>query len=555
MTINCIKNYSNFGWILILVYCLSASAEAPLQDESVSDYMKSRLQIIQSRDESGEVSYPYYFIRLTEAVYQQLGYRPIWINDNLRQQLLSTLKSAEQHGLNPDDYGYSLLREAFEIEQLTIEQLIDYDLQATEGLFRFLQHIYFGKIDPATMISGWEVNDDASMETALSLIIEAIQTTNLPTLLDTATPARNIYRKLMGGLAYYKGLEMRVNWELPEVVPLLKPDQSDYAIPFIRRRIIAEYGHWLPASLQDALTLSGQSIHYDEATVELVKYFQRRHFLNPDGVIGKGTLSALHISIKEKVGKIKANLERMRWVLKDLPDDFLLVDIAGYVAYGFKNDEVMWRSAIQVGNAYRQTPVFKSRIRYLEWNPTWTIPPTILRKDILPKIAKDIGYLEEKNMVVLAHSGEPIDTLSINWSLYPKKPFPYLIRQRPGPSNALGRVKFIFPNHYFVYLHDTPSRSLFGKTSRAFSSGCVRVEKPFELAMLLMAEGSRQAPENPLTQEAIDAILTSGKTQRMHLQEPLPILLFYWTTKIAEDGAIAFSEDPYDRDKKLLEAL
>ena len=250
-----------------------------------------------------------------------------------------------------------------------------------------------------------------------------------------------------------------------------------------------------------------------------------------------------------RIDQIRANLERMRWFLKSLGEDFLLVDIAGYVLYLVQDDHFSWSSAIQVGRPYRQTPVLKSRISYLEWNPTWTVPQTILNEDVLPAIKADIDYLQKNHMDVLTFQGDKVDPHSLDWQLYPARPFPYMIRQRPGPWNALGTVKFIFPNEHLVYLHDTPSKYLFKQSSRAFSSGCIRVAKPYELAKLLLGAKGAAADRQ------IEKLLGSGVTRRQYLKNGFPVVLLYWTTKLQDDGSLIFAPDIYHRDAGVLRAL
>jgi len=232
-----------------------------------------------------------------------------------------------------------------------------------------------------------------------------------------------------------------------------------------------------------------------------------------------------------------------------VPAEFLIVDIAGFRLFLIRNDEIVWRTRVQVGTPYRMTPVFRDDIKYLVFNPTWTIPPGILAKDILPAVKKDPGYLARRRIRVLDRNGKPVDEKAIDWSRYSGRGFPYILRQDPGPNNALGRVKFIFPNEHFVYLHDTPSKGLFDRSDRTFSSGCIRVEKPFELARILLADDKKWSPE------AIAGLVESAETKTVFLPEPMPILLMYWTVAVREDGTIGFKRDVYGRDGAVLAGL
>ena len=196
------------------------------------------------------------------------------------------------------------------------------------------------------------------------------------------------------------------------------------------------------------------------------------------------------------VDRLRVNLERLRWVLVERTPRFVAVNIAGYQVYYFDDDKVQWTTRAMVGKPYRATPIFRADMTYLVINPDWTVPPGILRNDKLPAIKRDRAYLDKQGMDVVDHSGRVVDPATIDWANVTPKTFPYMLRQRPGPTNALGRIKFIFPNEHFVFLHDTPSRELFSRDERAFSSGCIRVENPFELAEILLRSDPKWTHES-----------------------------------------------------------
>jgi murein L,D-transpeptidase YcbB/YkuD len=315
---------------------------------------------------------------------------------------------------------------------------------------------------------------------------------------------------------------------------------NDPRVTAIRRRLVVT---------GDMPTMDLDSHAFDDTVESGVKHFQQRHGLTEDGVVGEGTLAELNVPVEARIDQLRVNLERARWVLHDLPEDFVLTDIAGFNVRYFRGGQLVWLTRAQVGKAYRKTPVFRDRIRYIEFNPTWTVPPTILRQDILPKVKKDRGYLEEKNLRVIDREGKAVDAATIDWSRYPAAGFPYLLRQEPGPTNALGRVKFMFPNKHAVYLHDTPHRSEFDRARRAFSSGCIRIEDPFDFAGLLLDD----RPEWDTAR--IEQVIESRKTTRVNLTEPLTVLLLYWTAEVDADRRVVFRSDIYDRDAAVLSAL
>jgi len=253
--------------------------------------------------------------------------------------------------------------------------------------------------------------------------------------------------------------------------------------------------------------------------------------------------------MKKKIEKIRVNLERARWILHNIPPEFLLVDIAGFRVYYYQDNNIIWSSRVQIGKPFRNTPVFESNIKYLVFNPTWTVPPTILQKDILPKVKKNPAYLKKMKISVIDRKGRIVDPFAIDWSKYSNKNIPYTLRQEPGPHNALGQIKFIFPNKHFIYLHDTPSRSLFERKDRAFSSGCIRVEKYVELTEILIDDPDKW------NRDSIQKIFDTNKPRRVNLMKPMPIALFYWTIRFGENGNIIFKKDVYNRDGEVLEGL
>ena len=284
---------------------------------------------------------------------------------------------------------------------------------------------------------------------------------------------------------------------------------------------------------------------FDEYLVEAVKKFQREQYLEVDGAIGPATRAALNVSVQSRIDQIRVNLDRARWLLHNIPSEMLLVDVAGFKVTYFKNDLPIWRSRVQVGMAYRTTPIFKSEVNYITLNPTWTVPPTILRKDVLPKVRKDINYLREHNIRVLDSSGKELDPATVDWY----RPGNVTLRQDAGDDAALGKAVIRFPNTHAVYLHDTPYQKLFNKSQRAFSSGCIRVERALELVELLLAE----TPSWDAA--AIEKALATGKTRNVTLAKRVPILLAYWTVDAVSETQIAFKPDIYARDAKVLAAL
>jgi murein L,D-transpeptidase YcbB/YkuD len=271
--------------------------------------------------------------------------------------------------------------------------------------------------------------------------------------------------------------------------------------------------------------------------------------LKADGAVGPGTLAELNVPVSNRIDTLRVNLDRGRVLLHDLPAEFVVVNVAGFWVYVVRNGAVFWRARAQVGTPYRRTPIFRSQISYLVFNPTWTVPPGIIRSDILPAAQRDPASITRKGLEVFDRNGRRVPPESVDWNAFRSGHIPYTLVQQPGPNNALGRVKFMFPNDYAVYLHDTPSQSRFEESARAFSSGCVRVERPLELAQLLLNQPDKW------NGDAIARVIQNGKIQNVTLARKIPVLLTYWTAWVDSSGRVNFRRDLYQQDAPWLAAL
>lgn len=290
------------------------------------------------------------------------------------------------------------------------------------------------------------------------------------------------------------------------------------------------------------------NVVFDEELHNTVKEFQKHNGLDADGIAGKNTFEILNMTISDRLDILRVNMERCRWLNNDLPEEFLLVNIADFHLYIFKNRQVDYHSRVVVGKEHHETPVFTSSIKYVVFNPTWTMPYSIASKETLPKLKRDPQYLQQRNMTLL-RGGKVIDPSTVDFNKYSQKNFPYTIRQEPGSNNALGLVKFIFPNKHAVYLHDTPSKSYFNKTDRAFNHGCVRVQNPLVLAEQLLGDKGYD-------KKKISEVLKSKKTTNVYLTKALSVMIMYWTCYSDENNnKIYFYRDIYGRDKALLSEL
>jgi murein L,D-transpeptidase YcbB/YkuD len=482
-------------------------------------------------------------VQVLPALYEQHNYQPLWTHADSIKQLFDTLDTIHEDGLDAADYHTSALKALrAQVEQTVTADptlVAKYDILLTDSLIRLGYHLLVGKVDPVELDNHWNMEYTiGDLDTTLELAT-AIERGGVSELVDQLRPQAPIYANLKAALARYRDIQARGGWEPVSPGPTLKPGMTDARVAELRKRLTIS-GDMPSADLTSGL--------FDDGVEAGVKKFQRRHGLEADGLVGKGTLAAMNVGVEARIDQIRVNLERARWVLRNLPDEYVLTDIAGFKVTYVRDGEVIWQSRAQVGKPYRKTPVFRSEITYLDINPTWTVPPTILRKDIIPKLQRDPGYLKKKDMQVLQHTGKPVDASTIDWSKYSSGRFPYMIRQNPGPQNALGRIKFMFPNEHAVYLHDTPSKSLFGRTERAFSSGCIRVENPYDFAVLLLKS-------DRWNRDRILEVVDSQKTTSVRLPAPVTVILLYWTVNATADDPVVFKKDIYNRDGLILTGL
>jgi len=472
---------------------------------------------------------------LLPTFYESRNFRPAW-NDSARAgALLRAIRDSERDGLDPSDYHRDALEAAARSKP---DDELGLDIVRTDALIRLGYHILFGKVDPTSFDPDWNYERVIQGFDAVREIEDHLAAPDLAARLESEKPSHPIYAGLRDALARYRALRRAGGWpRVPGGAPL-KPGASDARIPSLRGRLAATGD--LPA------TEAGAAEVFDDALAAAVRRFQARHGLGEDAVVGARTLEELNIPVEQRIEQLRVNLERARWLLHDIGGTFVAVNVAGYRLVYVKDGKIAWEAKVQVGKPYRATPMFRSEISYLVLNPTWTVPPGILRNDIIPEQRRDGGTLARKGLKVIDRSGEEVPPSAVDWSA---RSFPYTVRQDPGPTNALGRVKFMFPNAHNVYLHDTPSRNLFESDDRAFSSGCIRVENPLTLAELLLAG------QSGWNRQSIDRVVAAGETRTVTIKPRVPVLLTYWTAWVRADGEIQFRRDIYGRDAKVSAAL
>ena len=463
--------------------------------------------------------------------YELLDHRPQWQAAGRLDGLARQLEQLADDGLDPADY-LPVRSPATLTDPL---QQACAELRASHGYLQALQHLSQGYLPRTGLDPLWRLEPLGDERVSL-LILALGGLDDLPGAFAQARPSLPQYQALRAHYARQRSQPLPPFEALPSG-PLLRPGQKDARTPLLRRSLF--HAGYLPDKLAPP---GADPLRHDPELVAALERFQQRHGLKDDGVLGPATLAELNIGPAQRRAQLRVNLERWRWLAGDMEANLLVVDIAGGRLLLYRDGEPVWETRTQVGRADRPTPQLKSRIARLTLNPTWTVPPTILREDKLPQIRRDLGFLARHQMSVLDHQGRRLDPRAVDWS----RPRGILLRQAAGPSNPLGKVALRFDNPFSVYLHDTPSQRLFAEAQRTFSSGCVRVEHALGLIDLLLVEGEHAR---------VGRLLDSGRTHEYRLVRPMPILMAYWTVEVDSDNRLRFRPDLYRLDAALQQAL
>ena len=473
--------------------------------------------------------------------YGQRGFRPAWGQDEDVDQLLSGVAAVTADGLDPADFALADLTRARSVlhdAAATSEQRASFDTRATRTYVLAVLELRRGKVDPASLDRQWNVHPGAVDDSGADIkeILDSLDHHQVGQTFASAPPSNPLYTQLRDGLAHLRAVHEHGGWPEVPAGPQLQMGVDDPAVAILRRRLVS--GGYLESN-------NVHSHKFDAPLAAAVKKFQVEQYLPANGRILPETLAALNIPLDQRINQVRVNMERARWLLYKLAETFVVVDIAGYKIAMYQDGKPIWRSRVQVGKPYRSTPVFQSQITYITFNPTWTVPPTILTEDILPKVIKNSGYLAANHIRVFDRQGAEVNPAGVDWP----NAHGLTLRQDAGPTNSLGQVVIRFPNPYAIYLHDTPHRELFNKQVRATSSGCIRVEHPLELVRLLFNDTDHW------NDSAIQAQLATGKTTNIRLPVKVPVLMAYWTVDLQTGGRVSFKPDVYGHDQPLLRAL
>lgn len=493
-------------------------------------------------------------ISVIPGFYKQRNYIPVWTNNGRAVEqtgsLLKALLSAHEEGLSPEIYHLGKIRPMLAAIHLAEsrskspdpEIVAEMDILMTDAFLLFASHLKAGRVNPETIHTAW-VAYLPEIDLA-RVLASAIKTDQVAERLKSLNPPHDGYVRLKNALHQYRRIARSGSWiEVPQGPALKLGDRNERVRP-LRKRLLAT------GDLKTDVPKNREQ--YDVSVDTAVRRFQYRHGLEVDGIVGKRTLSALNQTVDRRIRQIELNLERWRWIPSDLGRRHILVNIANYHLSVVETDDIVLEMRVVVGRHYRRTPVFTETIKYLVINPFWNVPFNIAVRDKLPLIKEDPAYLKNNRFTVFSgweNKPKKIDPESLNWNQITRDNFVYRFRQDPGPDNALGRIKFMFPNRFSVYMHDTPQRELFNETIRTFSSGCIRLEKPLKLAAYLLSDDANW----DLT--ALEHAIEDGRSRAIALKRPVPVHLHYWTAWVDVGGTVHFRDDIYNRDLPLDQAL
>lgn len=495
--------------------------------------------------------------------YRQRHYLPAWFKSNqpllAAYGLLVAVSEADNHGLRPADYHYleldALLKQRYYMERMDFQEQAYLELLLTDAWLTYGSHLSSGRIDPKKVDESWNIPNPYKYLGAL--LQTTLERGNSIETLQNLAPQQPGYRRLLRGLAHYQTLEAQGGWPFVSAGVTLKKGMHGPRVKELRARLrvsgdlspIAGPFKTVNRTLMTVSFMDEKETFFDDATFAAVRAFQNRHGLADDGIVGPDTLAALNVPVSERRRQLEINLERWRWLPHDLGRRHILVNIPSFTMSVVENNHPVMNTNVIVGQPERPTPVFADEISHLVFNPHWYVPRTIAIKDKLPKLRKNASAFSKNGMHIYNAAGKRIDPNTVNWENVTADNFDYRLRQEPGPNNALGRVKFMFPNRYHVYLHDTPSQRLFTYPQRAFSSGCIRVSNPMQLAEHLLKDNDYW------NREEILATATYKKQRRVPLAKKIPVYLVYFTASVDIDNTVYFRPDIYQYDEKLMQTF
>lgn len=521
-------------FVLILTIFPAIAENSAISAELIRERLAKDIQ--SNRDNAAQTN--------LQRFYAQRNYQPVWTLAGhpaaMLDVALALIGQADEEGLDSNDYHLESLRalrsEASDQIPLSLE------LGTTRSLLTLAHDLYSGRLVASQADPDWHIPQPQF--DSVDFLQQALASEKLEQAFADLSPGIPQYRSLEQLLKKLHTLAVAgTTWtRIPEEATSIRPHTRSASVPLLRQRIQEAYRVFEKPEYN--VPVSNNEL-YDDQLETAIRAFQHQYGLNADGIIGKNTRKALNMTLNEHIQRLRISLERLRWLPRNLGSRYILVNISGFNLIAIQDGVRVFGMRIVVGRDYRSTPSFSSRISHLVLNPYWNVPASIARKDLLPKQKNNPNYFASEGIRVFSdyRYQSELDPYSIDWHSAGGS-LPYVLRQDPGKRNALGTIKFMFPNPFSIYLHDTPSKYLFQKDIRTFSSGCIRLEKPLRLAEFVLGESFEQAD--------IAEKISSGKTQTVNLSERVPVYLLYLTVWSNGQGEVYFSSDVYGRDKRAL---
>ena len=546
----------------IILFSCSNKSDFEIKNDKIRSLIKTGSDSINAKAYFPDKDVRNYLHGEFDAFYKEREYNLAWLNfdepEKQADELLEALDAAPEHGLKPENYDTEKIEELLgslyniesrkerrkkwrkkliktkefkekirEEDTVRFRDIAQLDFLLTASYLTYGSHLLSGRIDPNEKEEWFAPRREKDLSEHLA---KALRQNEIKESLQELAPSHKQYALLCDYLAHFR--KMQDN-DTPEVSLPLKANDKGYEVVKAKKRLAL----WknIDISMED-------SVAYDKSTVDAVKRFQMINGLDETGEIDQRTLSLLNRPLSYWIDKIETNMERMRWLQEDFGDRYILVNIPAYELKVIHKNDVELLMKVIVGTSYKKTPVFSDTLEYVVFNPSWTVPTEIAIEEMLPRIKKEKDYLSSRNLQLYdgwSKNAEQLKQNDVDWDDIDSANWKFRIVEAPGPKNSLGRIKFMMPNSEFIYLHDTPAHHLFSKKERSFSHGCIRVEKPLELAEYVLDWNRKK----------ISKYINAQETKSVVLDEEIPVHIVYWSAWVDEDGMINFREDIYDHDQ------
>jgi len=485
--------------------------------------------------------------------YNTRNYQLAWFKgDTLNEaahEVFKLIENSWKEGLASENYHtieiYELISSlnALQNSEVDLPRLYNkIDIHITDAYFSYASDLLRGRVNPDNLEKIWQTHP--KIKDLGKILEQAYKDNNISATFEEIKPTRDDYQKLKENLLHLYEIEKKGGWPSPGFYSLTEEGDTGIQVIKVKSYLRAT------GDLNSSNPVYYQSGVFDEKLSMAVRDFQVRHGIKPDGLVGGNTLKQMNIPVEYRIQQTKVNMERLRWLPQDMGNQYMIVNIPDYSMRYMKNNRMVMQQKIVVGELENYSPILKDTLEYIVFNPRWNIPYSIASEEMLPKIKADHSYLNRNNYLLLSGSyvsDTELNAADIDWSEIDKDNFPYFIVQESGNTNALGRVKFMFPNYHSIYLHDTPADHLFDQTARDFSHGCIRLEEPFQLADELL--------KGQLTPIELDEILAEEETQTILVDDDVVVHFTYITAFVDDRGKMNFRPDVYNLDEETIELL